>query len=534
MKGRGALLCALVAVAIAAVLAQAAQASRAERAEALVSIAEGACARAEGLASSVNATVAAAAGPALRSRLEGALSLVREASGLVGEAKLRLQAGDVDGALERATQAMQRVREAFVSLNAIRKEARPEEAEAMEARDKALGLLVAANRTLERAMRLNVSTEDLSAIISRIRSLVAEGNVSGAAHELARANQLVAQAFSEMKSKAEEGLAERAAAFVERLCERQEELRRRAGQVGLNATGVFESAGLGDLSRLRERLKGAAPGDVRDLVGQLKEAGRRLSEVAGAVAAIEARAPKEAPRRIDIIDLINNAPSWAGEVVTVRCAYCGQRPPEGLPGPSGTPPEGSWIGADRTGWIYVVDAGALKPRTPIFEGDLVEVTGSLKVEAGVAPYIEAQVVVIVSLTTPPAIPSPPAAPIITPPAITPPPAPHHALGITIVGRGAEGKQHYVVKVRLVNVGADAVVFPNGAYGIVVEREVGGGWSTFYVPISAQVLVKLLPGEERVVTLRLLQPPEGNYRVVAEGWLESSRQRVSAAVEFAIP
>ncbi|MCX8204926.1 MAG: hypothetical protein N3H31_04680, partial [Candidatus Nezhaarchaeota archaeon] len=93
---------------------------------------------------------------------------------------------------------------------------------------------------------------------------------------------------------------------------------------------------------------------------------------------------------------------------------------------------------------------------------------------------------------------------------------------------------YVLKVRVVNEGEDSVVFPDGACGIYVERKVNGEWRLFYKPISIQVLVELRQGEARTVTVRLKDAPEGDYRVVAAGWLKSSHLPVSAVAEFAVP
>jgi len=91
----------------------------------------------------------------------------------------------------------------------------------------------------------------------------------------------------------------------------------------------------------------------------------------------------------------------------------------------------------------------------------------------------------------------------------------------------------VVRVTVKNVGRTTILFPNTAFGSVVEKEVDGRWIPYYSPISAQVIVKLEPGEERSFSIRLFRPEPGHYRVAVHGFVEKAMTPVFAWAEFTI-
>jgi hypothetical protein len=95
------------------------------------------------------------------------------------------------------------------------------------------------------------------------------------------------------------------------------------------------------------------------------------------------------------------------------------------------------------------------------------------------------------------------------------------------------KWHTVVKVTVENSGNATVVFPNGAFGSVIEKNVDGKWIPYYSPISIQVLVKLKPGEAGSFSIKLFKPEAGQYRVVVHGFSEKTMTPVSASAEFTI-
>lgn len=91
----------------------------------------------------------------------------------------------------------------------------------------------------------------------------------------------------------------------------------------------------------------------------------------------------------------------------------------------------------------------------------------------------------------------------------------------------------VVRVTVKNVGNATILFPNAAFGLIIEKEVNGGWIPYYSPISAQVIVKLGPGEERSFSIQLFRPEPGHYRVSVLGFSEKAMIPVSAWAEFTI-
>ncbi|MCX8205334.1 MAG: hypothetical protein N3H31_06765, partial [Candidatus Nezhaarchaeota archaeon] len=384
-------LCALILAASLSTLVQAApQAGQAKRAEGLVAIGASALTYAKSLVSAANATIAVS--PGLRGVLNASLALTQQAEALIDEAKKRLQAGEEAEAVSYALQAMGKLREGLRLMAAVRGEAR-------EAQEKAQGLLVAANRTLERIEQLEdkyrVDLSEARRLLEKIPGLIERGDVSEAARILAEANQLVAQVFSELKSRAEGRVAERVVAFVEKLSKVQDRLSKEVERVGLNASNFFEAAGLVDFAQLKETLaevaRGMEPRDVKRLIDELKEARKRLREVEVAISKITPRL-EEAPPHVNIADLLDNLTSWSGRAVIVVGKML-QSPPRGLPGPRGAPPSGSWIVADGTGWIYVVSSEVfLGPRAALHEGATVKVLGVLTAKDEAAPYIEATVV----------------------------------------------------------------------------------------------------------------------------------------------
>jgi len=172
--------------------------------------------------------------------------------------------------------------------------------------------------------------------------------------------------------------------------------------------------------------------------------------------------------------------------------------------------------ADETGWIYVVDGKIAVPiKLPDwYKNAKAMVIGKVEVENG-SPYIDAIFATIV-----PQIPFQP----IREPA-------SGAISLTVEKQ--QTLKGYMLKISVANVGNEAVVFPNAACGIVIERNVGGAWLPYHAPISLQLIVELKPGESRTVTVSLLHPPGGAYRAVALGWLKESHIPVKATAEFSI-
>ncbi|MEM2212796.1 MAG: hypothetical protein QXQ28_07110 [Candidatus Nezhaarchaeales archaeon] len=491
----------------------------AERAEALVHVAEKAYTRIESLVKELTANETLM-GNVKAMGLSGAfnanLSLCSQAKDLIELAKAKLQAGNHTDAVNLALQAMGILHKAFKAFNLIFEQAGVKRVEPT----KAQGLLVAANRTLERIESMKGtmdadSVKDLlaqaKALLENVEELVREDKVDEAARSLANANRLTAQAFSTLRSKAEERMPWRAERFIEGFGQIHGEIANKISKAGLNASEFLSGLGLKDFDRLKQdligRVKGAKPEDLKRMMNELKDIGGFLHAIRSQITSLPLV-------KVRVKDILNNPTAWIHKTVVIVGKYC-QTPPEGLPGPTGSPPKDwpSWIIMDETGWIHVVMKGRML--TPFLKPAYEEkVTVVGVVEGGVeAPYIVAKAVL-----------SPPIKPMVSQPV-------KGILNVSV--EKSEAADGYVLKVTVINKGNDTVIFPNGVLGITVWRMVNGVWRPFYTPISIQVLTELKPGESKTVTLRLKHPPKGVYKVTASSWLKAG-QPVMAEAVFTIP
>ena len=460
----------------------------------------------------------------------GNASAFEEAKGLLDEAKALIEK-------ENYTQAMVKVKEALAAFRRIygmmhRIIGR---VTAAENQRKAEGLIVAANRTLERLERLAGEADEEAADfieqarnllnLTEIRALIKAGNVSEAAHRLAEAKKLTAEAFKALKAKAEERLPQRTERFLEMI----RELRRRAAEKIRNA-GLNASMILGNLSGIRQRIlekirsrnrtaiKEMIRGDLKRICIRLRNAKRMLPWLRGV----------ERPKIKDILD---DPKAWSGKTVLILGVYCGWKPPRDVPGPNYTgPPEtrSDWIISDETGWIYVT--GGRMPflwihrmekhrrfheLTP--EAARVAVIGKVKVKiikGSVVPYIDAKVTL--RLHGIPKIPE----------------IARRELGVSVQKKIE--METVLLTVTVTNKANGTVVFPTGTYGVIIMRKIRDGWVPYKKPLSIQKLVELQPGESANVTVKMHRPPAGEYRAVSIGWLKKTHQPVTGFAEFSLP
>lgn len=460
--------------------------------------------------------------------------LVEQGSELLEEAQALFGAGDYAGAIQKAVDAMKLFREAYTGVHRVLCESGLTPiSEAPEF--KAQGILVAANRSLERIMRImslpNASeVKDLlmraEGLLNGIASLLDQGNVSAAAHNLVEANKLIAEAFIRLRNRAERTIRVRAERFLsnfewiqEKFARRiREEVARRIREEGLNETEILEGLSLGNLSRiiqsLLEMIRKTELKRIKDVIRDVVEDLREIGKVIRGVKEITA---EKLLNVVKVGDILANASALEGRIVIVRGMYCGQNTPEGLPGPSGEPPKKNWwIISDETGWIYVVGEPLIRVMYRLLANRGVEVTVVGRV------FLEDNTLCIKAIMV---APSP--APLTTPSDVL-------RLAIKVERDGRDCS----IKVTIENVGDETIVFPNAAYGVVVERKVAGFWLVIYEPISAQVLVEVEPGESRTITLQLKRPiiqlVRGTYRVTVRGWLKEGKVPVVASAEFVIP
>ncbi|MEM1550296.1 MAG: hypothetical protein QW352_07050, partial [Candidatus Methanomethylicia archaeon] len=228
-----------------------------KRVENMINIAEKAKIRVESLIATVESnstliTLISSAG--LSDDFNGNKTLFETGISLLNNANIAYNSGDYVLALNYTIQALDLFRMVFRNIHVIVCKA----GGCLEREDvlKAEGLIVAMNRTRER-IRNMYEIEGLPEAVIEIlskaesylditvaRKLLAEGNVSGVAHKLAEAEKLVSEAFSMIKSKAEEKVSERIEKFIVKFNETFEKVLSKAESLGVNATKVLNMFGL--------------------------------------------------------------------------------------------------------------------------------------------------------------------------------------------------------------------------------------------------------------------------------------------------
>lgn len=233
---------ALLAVLLVSVVAQAfpmAPASAGdderERAEAMIKMASNAGERVIELNKTIQANkqiMEAIENASLIDAFYGNVSLIEEGLDLLEMARDDLEDGNYTDAISEALEAAEIFKTVWVNIHRILCAAGVTEAMAWGKPEvQAQGLLAAANRSLERIERIRSLMGETEALlkdaedllnVTAIRELLAEGNVSGAAHMLAEANKLIALAYKTLKASAEAKMAERMERFRVRIMERLE------------------------------------------------------------------------------------------------------------------------------------------------------------------------------------------------------------------------------------------------------------------------------------------------------------------------
>ncbi|MEM1990277.1 MAG: hypothetical protein QW782_06550, partial [Candidatus Bathyarchaeia archaeon] len=206
-----------------------------ERAEAMIKMASNAGERVIELNKTIQANkqiMEAIENASLIDAFYGNVSLIEEGLDLLEMARDDLEDGNYTDAISEALEAAEIFKTVWVNIHRILCAAGVTEAMAWGKPEvQAQGLLVAANRSLERIERIRNLIGETEALlkdaedllnVTAIRELLAEGNVSGAAHMLAEANKLIALAYKTLKASAEAKMAERMERFRVRIMERLE------------------------------------------------------------------------------------------------------------------------------------------------------------------------------------------------------------------------------------------------------------------------------------------------------------------------
>lgn len=91
----------------------------------------------------------------------------------------------------------------------------------------------------------------------------------------------------------------------------------------------------------------------------------------------------------------------------------------------------------------------------------------------------------------------------------------------------------LLRVTVKNDGNVTVIFPNSAFGIIIEKKVNNRWEFYSSPFSAQSLTFLKPRETGEVRIRLRAAEPGEYRVRAHVWSREGPRTIKS-VEFTLP
>ncbi len=205
-----------------------------------------------------------------------------------------LQAGDYEGVVANATQALSIFREVIRSIHIILRDSEVQKGQIVDAQ----GLLVAMGRALERIERLREllledATEALELLdeaesyldIDEARVWLLEGKVSETAHNLTQANQLISQVHRLLRDQAKSLNTWRIGNYLRGIYRVRERMRARfwaANNEGVDVDAVLESLGYQNMTEFMQRLQNmteTAQGkidDIRDAIQDLKEIGRTI------------------------------------------------------------------------------------------------------------------------------------------------------------------------------------------------------------------------------------------------------------------
>ncbi|OYT44920.1 hypothetical protein B6U84_03185 [Candidatus Bathyarchaeota archaeon ex4484_40] len=477
----------------------------------------------------------------------GNASAFEEAKDLLDKAKALIEKGNYTLAMVKVKEALTAFRGAYGTMHRI-----IGELTAVENQRKVEGLIVAVNRTLERleeverlAGEADGETSDIIQQarellnLTEIRALIKAGNVSEAAHRLAEAGRLTAKAFKALKAKAEERLAQRTERFLEMIKYIQRKVAEKIRNAGFNASEILEGAGLGNFSgtrqRILEKIRSLNCTAIRKIIRRdLKAICIRLHRMRKTLPLFRV---VEKPK---IKDILSNPKIWINKTVFISGVYYGWKSPKGISGPNYTgPPEtrSDWIISDGTGWIYVTGG-----RIPIgwmhraekhrrFESSRgamrVAVIGTVKVKiikGSTVPYIHAKLALILPGT----------AKVLEENLGNETAVSKHRHMLMVSVHVKIENETVLVTVKVTNKANGTVVFPNEAYGVVIERKIGDEWKIYKKPLSIRKSAELKPGESANVTVKMHRPPAGAYRVVSAGWLKKTHQPVTGFAEFSLP
>jgi len=205
-----------------------------------------------------------------------------------------LEAEDYQGAIANATDALRTFGEVFKALHIILDQSGVQKGRLIDAQ----GLIQAMKRALERIEKLReilpedaeealdlLDTAEQYLNITAARAWLLEGRVNETAHNLTRANRLIAKAHKYVKRQASAMNALRIENFLrgaEHVQERIMERLELASRKGLNVTAILESLGYANMTEFRQALHNMTETaleriqDIKEALEDLREIGETL------------------------------------------------------------------------------------------------------------------------------------------------------------------------------------------------------------------------------------------------------------------
>ena len=223
--------------------------------------------------------------------LEKNITLFEDAKKLLETASEAINSNDYEDAVANITEAMETFREVYRAIHKIINKYTVASRKGVIA----WGLIVAMNRSLERIEQIrNISDNDEDILelldeaeqfldIEAAKEMLADGNVTGVAHNLAEANRLIGEAHKLLKDRAKMKVQNRMHAYLnimEKSCQKILSRINHAKKMGVNVSDVLEKLGYQNETEFKEELLNmirTARGKVSDIKESLLEL-QRISQ----------------------------------------------------------------------------------------------------------------------------------------------------------------------------------------------------------------------------------------------------------------
>jgi len=197
---------------------------------------------------------------------EGNVTLFNNATNLLNDASTAIDSGEYEEAAAKITEAMKILREVYRAIRMITENYMA----AVKNQVVAQGLLIAMQRALDRIERIEMlvptDAENITSLLDEARQylnitiakeMLAEGNVTGVSHNLAKANQLINKACLLLKQRARTMVWMRMRRYLNGMEKAYQKIAVKivlAERRGVNVSAVFEELGYQNETQFREAL----------------------------------------------------------------------------------------------------------------------------------------------------------------------------------------------------------------------------------------------------------------------------------------